>query len=127
MPTDLNNQTGLYELGSRESASFSGLYKVVQIEHRIEEGVYTCILDCTRFNNQGVIISSPSPLVAIKRRDGTTSDIVTLKEFNARFKNLEGEFINLGRTFTNLINEVIGNNFTKVKSKIKSSFKGFFK
>ena len=59
MPTDLNDRLGTYELASQESANFSGLYRVVEVENSFDDGKFTQTLRLVRFNNQGVIISSP--------------------------------------------------------------------
>jgi hypothetical protein len=59
MPTDIDDKKGTYELHNTQSASFSGLYKVVGIDHNFMEGKYTNILHMVRFNNQGVAISKP--------------------------------------------------------------------
>lgn len=52
MPTDLNNTTGLYELGRTESATFSGLYQVYKVDSNFDRGTFTQTLHMTRFNNQ---------------------------------------------------------------------------
>ena len=103
MPTDLDDRKGTYELGSQESASFSGLYRVVQVENIFEEGMFKQVLQLVRFNNQGVIISSPVRLVTQKDKDGKTTQIVSIDKFKANLKQLEeiGEF-NFGRVFKNL-------------------------
>ena len=59
MPTDLDDKTGIYELQSDQSATFSGLYRVYQIEHSFDNGMYKNFLKLVRFNNQGVKISTP--------------------------------------------------------------------
>jgi hypothetical protein len=59
MPTDINDKKGTYELQNTKSASFSGLYRVIQVEHNFSEGKYTNVLHMVRFNNQGVDISNP--------------------------------------------------------------------
>ena len=59
MPTDINDKKGTYELQNTKSVSFSGLYRVIQVEHNFNEGKYTNVLHMTRFNNQGYDISKP--------------------------------------------------------------------
>ena len=59
MPTDINDKKGTYELQNTKSVSFSGLYRVVQVEHSFSEGKYTNVLHMVRFNNQGYDISKP--------------------------------------------------------------------
>ncbi len=59
MPTDINDKKGTYELQNTKSVSFSGLYRVVQVEHNFNEGKYTNVLHMVRFNNQGYDISKP--------------------------------------------------------------------
>ncbi len=59
MPTDINDKLGTYELQDTQSVSFSGLYKVFQIDHSFNEGKYINTLHMARFNNQGVSISKP--------------------------------------------------------------------
>ena len=61
MPTDINDKQGTYELEKEKQAVFSGLYRVIQINHNWENGAYTNTLDLTRFNNQGVNISNAPP------------------------------------------------------------------
>ena len=109
MPTDLDDRKGTYELGSQESASFSGLYRVIQVENIFEEGMFKQILQLVRFNNQGVIISSPVRLATQKDKDGITTKIVRIDKFRNSLKQLEemGEF-NFGRVFKNLIRKFFG-------------------
>ena len=59
MPTDINDKEGTYELQNTQTATFSGLYRVFQIDHNFIEGKYTNVLHMARFNNQGVSISNP--------------------------------------------------------------------
>ena len=109
MPTDLNDRLGTYELASQESASFSGLYRVVTVEHSFQDGKFTQVLQLVRFNNQGVIISSPVRLATQKDKDGITTKIVRIDKFRNSLKQLEemGEF-NFGRVFKNLIRKFFG-------------------
>ncbi len=59
MPTDINDKEGTYELQNTQTATFSGLYRVFQIDHNFIDGKYTNVLHMARFNNQGVSISNP--------------------------------------------------------------------
>ena len=113
MPTDIDNATGLYELQSDQSAEFSGLYRVVQVEHNFVDGKYTNVLHLTRFNNQGVIISNPVPKAVVISKDGVLSQVATIDEVkdfvsqaNGFVKQANGVYkdvINIGRKFQNLL------------------------
>jgi hypothetical protein len=108
MPTDLNDKTGVYELQSEQSANFSGLYRVVQVEHNFENGKYTNILRCTRFNNQGVFISSPmSEYRYVNKKDGTTH-IVHQSQLPDNFLAMGGSIFS--------VNEKVNSLFAKLKS-----------
>ena len=102
MPTDLNDRLGTYELASQESANFSGLYRVVEVENSFDDGKFTQTLRLVRFNNQGVIISSPTPIGAIKDKDGITTAIANYEQLQEL-----GEF-NFGRAVNKTIKNLIG-------------------
>lgn len=51
-PTDLNENTGLYEFTSEATPQFTGLYRVNRVESVFEGGRFTQNLQMTRFNNQ---------------------------------------------------------------------------
>jgi hypothetical protein len=78
MPTDINNQTGVYDMRSDQSAEFSGLYRVVQVEHSFDSGQYTNVLTMTRFNNQGVDISDPQASLSVAGKLISTSEFKEL-------------------------------------------------
>jgi len=111
MPTDINDRTGVYELQSDQSAEFSGLYRVVMVEHNFTDGKYTNVLQLTRFNNQGVVISNPVPTATVISKDGTTSEVKTASEAAALVTELQGVYkdvSNIGRKFTDLISKIKG-------------------
>ena len=94
MPTDINDQTGVYEMRSDQSAEFSGLYRVVQVEHSFDSGRYTNLLTMTRFNNQGVDVSDPQASISVGNKLISTSE----------FKDLAKTFVS--GTFDDLTNSV---------------------
>jgi hypothetical protein len=111
MPTDVNDRTGVYELQSNQSAEFSGLYRVIGVEHNFSDGKYTNVLQLTRFNNQGVVISNPVPTATVLSKDGTTSEVKTASEARALVTELQGVYkdvSNIGRKFTDLISKIKG-------------------
>jgi hypothetical protein len=111
MPTDLNDRTGIYDLQSDQSAEFSGLYRVIGVEHNFSDGKYTNVLQMTRFNNQGVNISNPVPTSVVVSKDGTTSEVKTFSEAQALVTELQGVYkdvSNIGRKFTDLISKIKG-------------------
>ena len=111
MPTDVNDRTGVYELQSDQSAEFSGLYRVIGVEHNFSDGKYTNVLQLTRFNNQGVVISNPVPTARVITADGTSSEIKTASEATALVTELQGVYkdvSNIGRKFTDLISKIKG-------------------
>ena len=111
MPTDLNDRTGVYDLQSDQSAEFSGLYRVIGVEHNFSDGKYTNVLQLTRFNNQGVIISNPVPTSVVITKDGTTSEVKTASEAQALISQFEGVYkdvSNIGRKFTDLVSKIKG-------------------
>ena len=124
MPTDLNDQTGVYELQTDQSAEFSGLYRVVQVEHNFTDGKYTNVLNLTRFNNQGVIISDPVPSASVILRDGTS--YVVLKNELTKFysakelTNVKSNLTSIGKKYIDLASA----NVSRIKNKITNKIKG---
>lgn len=113
MPTDLNDQTGLYELQTTQSAQFSGLYRVITVEHNFSDGRYTNILNLTRFNNQGVTISNPIPTAQMVSRNGETA-VTTNREayrmaaFNNSFSKPIENLTSIGKKFVSLASKIKG-------------------
>lgn len=128
MPTDLNNQTGLYELQSDQSAQFSGLYRVIRVEHNFSDGQFRNTLHLTRFNNQGACISNPIPQVAVVDKSGGMTQIVTASEaqtiINAKspFGNINVDLTSVKRTFLDLVNSGV----SRVAKNVTNKIKGFF-
>ena len=113
MPTDLNDQTGLYELQTTQSAQFSGLYRVISVEHNFSDGMYTNILNLTRFNNQGVTISNPIPTAQMVSRNGETAVTTSREAYKmAAFNNLSNKPIenltSIGKKFVYLASKIRG-------------------
>jgi hypothetical protein len=93
---------------SDQSAEFSGLYRVVQVEHSFDNGRYTNVLSMTRFNNQGVdVVSDPQALLSVAGKLISTSE----------FKDLAKNFVS--GTFDDLTNSVK----RKFKDKLSSILK----
>tara|TARA_Y100000114_G_scaffold153430_1_gene173361 strand:- start:2005 stop:4242 length:2238 start_codon:yes stop_codon:yes gene_type:complete len=114
MPTDLDDKRGVYELQSNQSAEFSGLYRVISVEHNFTDGRYTNVLNLTRFNNQGVIISDPVPTSNVTSKDGGETQILSSNEayrlyisknpFAKQFDNLTS----IGKKFVDLASKIKG-------------------
>ena len=125
MPTDLNDQTGVYDLQTDQSAEFSGLYRVVQVEHNFTDGKYTNVLHLTRFNNQGVIISNPVPSASVTVRGGES--FIVLKNELTKFysakelTNVKSNLTSIGRKYIDLASA----NVSRIKNKITDKIKGF--
>ena len=125
MPTDFNDQTGVYELQADQSAEFSGLYRVVQVEHNFTDGKYTNVLNLTRFNNQGVIISDPVPSTSVTVRGGES--FIVLKNELTKFyslkelTNVKSNLTSIGRKYIDLASA----NVSRIKNKITDKIKGF--
>lgn len=51
-PSDLNENTGLYDFTSQPTPQFNGLYRVNRVESVFEAGRFTQNLQMTRYNNQ---------------------------------------------------------------------------
>ena len=125
MPTDFNDQTGVYELQADQSAEFSGLYRVVQVEHNFTDGKYTNVLNLTRFNNQGVIISDPVPSASVTVRGGES--FIVLKNELTKFyslkelTNVKSNLTSIGRKYIDLASA----NVSRIKNKITDKIKGF--
>ena len=125
MPTDFNDQTGVYELQTNQSAEFSGLYRVVQVEHNFVDGKYTNVLNLTRFNNQGVIISSPIPSASVTVKNGES--FIVLKNELTKFYNIKeltnvkSNLTSIGRKYVDLVSS----NVSRIKNKITNKIKGF--
>ena len=108
MPTDVDTQRGVYEMASNEQAMFTGLYKVVQVDHNMSGGKYTNRLHLTRFPNQGVHISNPITKYVVTGYKDKQSVIATQKEYNAYLESEGGaisEVINIGRKIKDLYTE----------------------
>ena len=108
MPTDINDQTGVYDMRSDQSAEFSGLYRVVQVEHNFESGRYTNLLTMTRFNNQGVDISDPQTSISVGNKLISTSEFKDLAE-----KLRSGLIDNLTNTVKRKFNEKLSSILNK--------------
>ena len=52
LPTDIDTTKGTYEISSAQQAAFSGLYRVVQVNHSFDNGQFTQNLTMVRYNNQ---------------------------------------------------------------------------
>jgi hypothetical protein len=108
MPTDVDTQRGVYEMASNEQAMFTGLYKVVQVDHNMSGGKYTNRLHLTRFPNQGVHISNPITKYVVTGYKDKQSVIATQKEYNSYLESEGGaisEVINIGRKIKDLYTE----------------------
>jgi hypothetical protein len=108
MPTDINDQTGVYEMRSDQSAEFSGLYRVVQVEHSFDSGRYTNLLTMTRFNNQGVDVSDPQASISVGNK------LISTSEFDKIVKNFAaGTFDDLTnsvkRKFKDKLSDILNN------------------
>jgi hypothetical protein len=125
MPTDLNDRTGVYELQTDQSAAFSGLYRVVQVEHNFVDGRYTNVLHMVRFNNQGMPISDPIPTTSVVDKNG--EPFVVLKSELANFyqvknfANVKENLTSIGKKFIDLASA----NVTRVKNNVVNKIKGF--
>ena len=124
MPTDLNDRTGIYELQADQSAKFSGLYRVIRVEHNFVDGKYTNILHLTRFNNQGVIISDPVPKANITNINGETFVLLEKdlkKFFSGDINSVTENLTSIGKKFINLASA----NVSRLKTKAINKIKGF--
>ena len=125
MPTDLNDQTGVYELQADQSASFSGLYRVVQVEHNFTDGKYTNVLNMTRFNNQGMPISDPVPTTSVITKDGVPTVVLRnelTKYYSAKdLTNIRSNLTSIGKKFIDLASS----NANRLKNKVTDKIKGF--
>ena len=120
MPTDFNDITGVYELQKNQSAEFSGLYRVIQVENNFVDGQYRSVLHLTRFNNQGVIISDPVPTATVTDVDGKISEITTVREA-AKLAAL-GKYFDPKKSFSKAkenLTSIAKRKYDDIKSKIK--------
>lgn len=127
MPTDLNDKTGLYELQSDQSAEFTGLYRVISVEHNFTDGKYTNVLQLTRFNNQGMPVSNPVPTVNVTSKDGRQTQVTSRESYiNSIAQGISaGKFSNIPAIQRKLRKEV-DKLKSNVKSRIKNKLKGFY-
>ena len=125
MPTDLNDQTGVYELQTGQAAAFSGLYRVVQVEHNFDGGKYTNVLSLVRFNNQGMPISNPIPTTSVVDKNGESFIVLKNELANfykvKNFANVKENLTSIGQKFVDLAS----GNFTRLKAKVTNKIKGF--
>ena len=117
MPTDINDRKGTYEMQKDDQAEFSGLYRVITVEHNFVDGKYTCVLNLTRFNNQGVYISSPVTSYVATGVNGIIQKVSQeqLKKLLSGTSNYQDRIIDIGRKINQL------------KEKAKSLVAGLFK
>jgi hypothetical protein len=86
-PTDINENLGVMDFQNLENVTFSGLYKVVQVESVFDRGRFTQVLDMVRYNNQGKEISPVVSITEIDKKqeaDQKGSDFVYRDEFDFR-------------------------------------------
>ena len=126
MPTDLNDQTGVYDLQTDQSAEFSGLYRVVQVEHNFTDGKYTNVLNLVRFNNQGVIISDPVPRASVQSVAGESflvldADLGKFFSDNKDISRIKSNLTSIGKKYMDLASS----NVSKIKNKAVNKIKGF--
>ena len=119
MPPDVNTNTGVYEMGTTEQAMFSGLYRVISMEHNFVDGKYTNVLECTRFNNQGVYISDPIQKYSVTNFKDKTSVVVNTANLQDTLEAYKDKILSV----TNIKGKVT--DFAKdVYKNIKSNIKG---
>ena len=111
MPPDVDTKKGVYEMGVTEQAMFSGLYRVITMEHNFVDGKYINVLECTRFNNQGVYISNPVENYTATHYSNKETQIFSKKEQLAAYLESEGGDISkvtniIGKT-TDFYNNVV--------------------
>jgi hypothetical protein len=88
-PTDISEKQGVMNFNNFENVHFSGLYKVVQVESRFEQGKFTQVLDMVRYNNQGKAINvAQSIKEATEKRDGAI--IKPIFDFLDALGNIQG-------------------------------------
>ena len=119
MPTDLDDKTGIYELRSDQSATFSGLYGVYKVEHNFENGRYTNRLNMYRFNNQTPFSSNPMPQFNVVTIDGKTF-VKSESEMNNIFQTfgMKLPFVNIQRKIEGMISK----GFNKIKKRASKIF-----
>ena len=116
MPTDIDDKRGIYEMQSDDQAEFSGLYRVIQVEHNFTDGQYRCILQMTRFNNQGVYISAPATSYIAQGVNG-----IIEKVSSEQLKKLLSGNVYQDRVIS------IGRKINQLKEQAKSFVAGFFR
>lgn len=68
-PQDLDDTKGTYDLPTAKQSVFNGLYKVVKIQTRMNEGRFTQVLTMVRFNNQDKP-ATPVASTTLSKKDG---------------------------------------------------------
>ena len=107
MPTDINDKEGTYEIAKNKQATFSGLYRVVQVEHNWDNNKYTNVLNLVRFNNQGADISDPEAYATINSPDGSKVTKMTSSD-------MPGMLGDKGFSFQDILEKARSNVFRKV-------------
>ena len=114
-PADFDDNTGVYELKSGQSAEFSGLYRVVRIEHRFVDGKYTNLLHTARFDNQGTVVSDPTPTAKITNTETGESKVIDSIEALTLNKNTikniftqKVDLTSIKRKFNDIVNKLKG-------------------
>ncbi len=57
-PADFDEGTGLYVFQKENTPQFTGLYRIIQVESRLENGQFTQVLNMVRCNGQQQVSSS---------------------------------------------------------------------
>ena len=82
-PQDFNDRKGVYELSSAQEAVFSGLYRVVQVQHNFTDGKFTQNLTMVRFNNQDRPVTNTTN-EKITKKDGVVTNVQNPNQDRAR-------------------------------------------
>lgn len=67
-PTDIDEKKSVMNFANLENITFSGLYKVVQVESIFDTGKFTQVLDLVRYNNQGKKITPVNTIQELAKR-----------------------------------------------------------
>lgn len=62
-PADFDEGTGLYVFQKENTPQFTGLYRIIQVESRLENGQFTQVLNMVRCNGQQQVTSSIRKIV----------------------------------------------------------------
>lgn len=131
-PTDVDEVKGVYEMNDNQVA-FTGLYRVIGVEHSFSGGQYKNILQCVRFNNQREDVHISDPIDEYRVVASSTGEsYVTTSAEAKKLLTQDGSYAtisNIGdikNTLVSRLEYAVRSKIGQVSNSIKKRIKGFY-